>query len=1025
MASISLSQSSSSNKLLKKEKSTENSLKPTTTTTTSPTSSKLGFLNRSKSNSNININELKNKFLEQQQQQQQQQQQEGSISNIAGVATTTQQNPSIVINSSSSSSSSSSHHPHHPHHQKTPSNSSSNFNLIKASFNQIGVAFNNNISPRSNRKEKEKDKDKDHQDNSNINNINNNNNNMPNNPTSSSSPSINNNLKGKNVASIIAANGANLNNSLSNLHQHVNNNSNNNLTNSFNSVSHNNITISSGGSALSYNYTQQLNQSGGGGSNNGSTSNSTSNSANNSLLSLASSINGNIGIDDSNGSNVMYGGGGGGDIASSYHSMSIDPLKSSTNTETIEVMVVGDELSNKARFISSFLNNGIGEDPTLEISTKKSIAIQSGAYNVNINTTVGQEEFWGINDVYYRSSQGFIFVYNVNSRESFLSFLKFRDKIIHEKGTENILMAMVGLTSPLINQESGEESCIREVTQQEAKRMADLYSCSFVELNSFGLDCEHQIQSIVTDLLGRITSGLSSTNNNNNNNNNSGNNNNNNNSANSNGNSNNNSNNNSTNNLNNSAILNESIAQSIEVLMLGDIFVGKTQIIQRLLGNTFQNAYKETTEWNRNVYQMTVNDVRYLLKIVDTCGLDIEETLNRERLVSTQGFIFVYSIASRESFLMIEQLRKKLSSIKSETKIPSVLIANKGDSLIRQVTFDEGSKMAQHLGSHYFEVSSMFSDDESIGRPFEQLLIDVQKSGNASGFEPSEIKKKGYLFKEGKKLKSMSKYFFKASRGNLSYCKNESNKSKVKSIQLSEQIQLAIPHNVHEKKDVWPFSIILDPVSKHSINLIASTEEERNAWIKAIKFNCFLEDITSNIIDDVVKSMVSEIASGVAGSGNNNNNNNNNNSHLKRSDTTQQLNNSGSFISGINANKPVPSFSNLSMSGGGSNNNSNNSTPMSSPYGSSNNFSSHLSQSTSSMSMSPQQQLQSVLLSSSNLSSSMNSSFSYSSSISSSYTDSMSGSPPDSNGQVFPQSPQLKKTLFQRTTSFSKGSKLK
>ncbi|KAN0011789.1 hypothetical protein ACTFIU_007358 [Dictyostelium citrinum] len=984
MASISISQSSSSNKLLKKEKSTENSLKPTTVTTTSPTSSKLGFLNRSKSNSNINISELKNKFLEQQQQQQQQQlqQQEGSTNNITGVATTTtQQNPSIVINSSSSSSSSSSYH---PHHQKTPSNSSSNFNLIKASFNQIGVALNNNISPRSNRK------DKDHQD-SNLNNSNNNN--MPNNPTSS--PSINNNLKGKNVASIIAANGASLNNSLSNLHQHVNNNSNNNLTNSFNNVSHNNISISSGGSALSYNYTQQLNQSGSG-SNHGSTSNSTSNSANNSMLSLASSMNGNIGGDENGGSNVMFG-----DIATSYHSMSMDPLKSSNNTETIEIMVVGDELSNKARFISSFLNNGIGEDPTLEISTKKSIAIQSGAYNVNINTTVGQEEFWGINDVYYRSSQGFIFVYNVNSRESFLSFLKFRDKIIHEKGTENILMAMVGLTSPLINQESGEESCIREVTHQEAKRMADLYSCSFVELNSFGLDCEHQIQSIVTDLLGRITSGLNNSLNNNNNNNNSNGNN-----------SNNNSNNNSTNNLNSSIQLNDSIAQSIEVLMLGDIFVGKTQIIQRLLGNPFQNAYKETTEWNRNVYQMTVNDVRYLLKIVDTCGLDIEETLNRERLVSTQGFIFVYSIASRESFLMIEQLRKKLSSIKSETKIPSVLIANKGDSLIRQVTFDEGSKMAQHLGSHYFEVSSMFSDDESISRPFEQLLADIQKSGNASGFEPGEIKKKGYLFKEGKKLKSMSKYFFKASRGNLSYCKNESNKSKVKSIQLSEQIQLAIPHNVHEKKDVWPFSIILDPVSKQSINLIASTEDERNAWIKAIKFNCFLEDITSNIIDDVVKSMVSEIASGVAG-GNN----------LKRSDTTQQLNNSGSFINGINANKPVPNFSNLSISGGGGNNSSN-STPMSSPYGSSNNFSSHLSQSTSSMSMSPQQ-LHSVLLSSSNLSSSMNSSFSYSSSISSSYSDSMSGSPPDSNGQVFPQSPQLKKTLFQRTTSFSKGSKLK
>ncbi|EGC40346.1 hypothetical protein DICPUDRAFT_96273 [Dictyostelium purpureum] len=878
------------------------------------TKSKFGLINRTKSNSSLHISEIKNKFLSptgpSNNNSNNSSYSEGQPSNNVGTAINPTSNQYLSPNSKTKPSSSSLSQPQPiSSHHKTNSSSSlivggSNFQDIKASFSNLSSSYSHNsglsglISPRMHKFEQQQN----------------------NSPSSSSSTtptplSPNGNLKGRNVASIIAANGANLNKSLSNLQLQANGGlnsstgSNSSINSSSSSLSNNNISISSSSNSI---YGHQHQNSNGG------------------QMSY---------MDLDNGSNGTIG-----EVANhlSYEHQTTSTTSKSIS-ETIEIMVIGDELSNKARFISSFLNNGIGDDPTLDVSTKKSLAIQSGAYTVNINTTVGQEEFWGINDIFYRSSQGFIFVYNVNNRESFLSFLKFRDKIIHEKSTENILMTMVGLTSPLINSETGEESSIREVTTTEAKRMADLYSCSFVELSSFGLDCEHQIQSIVTDLLGRITNYQS--------------------------------------NVNNSS---DSSQQTLELLMLGDIFVGKTQIIQRLLGNNFSFAYKETTEWNKNVIQMTVNDVRYMIKMVDTCGLDIEETLNRERLVSSQGFVFVYSISSRESFLMIETLRKKLLAVKGDSKIPAVLIANKGDSLIRQVTFDEGSKMAQHLGGQFFEVSSFMSDDESILYPIQQLVMDVQKSSNNT-VEMGEIKKKGYLFKEGKKLKSMSKYYFKVSKCTLSYCKNESNKSKFKNVQLSEQIQLAIPHS--EKKDIWPFQVILDPVSKQSINLIATSEEERNSWIKAIKFNCYLEEIACNIIEDVVKNIVSEVAQQHLPNG----------QSLKRSDTIQQFQNS-------------PSKPNINVNGLSQSTNS-------SPYHS--HHYNHLSQSTSSMSP---EKLQSVHLSSSNLSSSMSSYSSLSSSFSSSYSDSISSSPP-SNGSEhqYPQSPQLKKSLFQRTTSFSKS----
>lgn len=579
-------------------------------------------------------------------------------------------------------------------------------------------------------------------------------------------------------------------------------------------------------------------------------------------------------------------------------------ISKTSNHESVDIIVIGDDSSNKTRFISSFLNNGIGEDPQLlDISCRKSVMIQSGAFNVNMYTTAGQEEFWGVNDSSFRQGHGFIFVYNVNSRESFNQFLKLRERIIFDKSSENIIMAMIGYvgnddeqspssSSDVASGSSGGSSAGREVSFSEAKRMADLYSCSFNEFMNFDRESENQINNCISDLVGRITNSYSQRG--------------------------------RSNSISHKQdVEQQTNATKLDVLLVGDIFCGKTQFVQRLIGKDFSNSYRETnSEWEKSVFQTTFKDSRYFVKLVDTRGHDLEHSLNRERLNPISGFIFVYSTTSKNSFNQLENLKRLVLSAKSEIKVPCAIIATKSDSLERQVLVEEGQKLAQQWGCPFYEVSNINDEDEILYKPIHQLLIDIQKSNHS--IDIGDFKKKGYLMKEGKKLKSMSKYFFKTHKGNLQFCKNEivsganNSKLKIKTIELSEQIQIQIV-NSDNKKDIWPFQII-DPVKQYYMNLLAPSEAERDAWVTTLKLNCYANEVIGMLVDDVVKSVVTEIAEQSM------------NQNFKRSDSTNRLSTSTTPLS------PSPLFSSANGSSAdssdyssGSSNSSNNSSSAMSP----------------------------------------------------------------------------------------------
>jgi Ras-related protein Rab-8A len=69
------------------------------------------------------------------------------------------------------------------------------------------------------------------------------------------------------------------------------------------------------------------------------------------------------------------------------------------------------------------------------------------------------------------------------------------------------------------------------------------------------------------------------------------------------------------------------------------------------------------------------------------------------------GIIMVYAINDRASFNALENWMKQIKTHAAENVV-KVLIANKADAPERQVSYEEGKKIADSFGINFFEVSA-------------------------------------------------------------------------------------------------------------------------------------------------------------------------------------------------------------------------------------------------------------------------------------------------------------------------------
>lgn len=153
-------------------------------------------------------------------------------------------------------------------------------------------------------------------------------------------------------------------------------------------------------------------------------------------------------------------------------------------------------------------------------------------------------------------------------------------------------------------------------------------------------------------------------------------------------------------------IYNQKYDYHVKYILVGDISVGKSNLLFRFIQNSFYPAYKPTigVEFAEKIIEL--NELKYKLQIWDTSGQENFMSLTRSYYRNVACAIIVYDISNRNSFLNVQSWMKDCRE-NSSGYCQFVLVGNKCDLQDqRTVTKEEGSEFALENKILFFETSA-------------------------------------------------------------------------------------------------------------------------------------------------------------------------------------------------------------------------------------------------------------------------------------------------------------------------------
>jgi len=169
--------------------------------------------------------------------------------------------------------------------------------------------------------------------------------------------------------------------------------------------------------------------------------------------------------------------------------------------------------------------------------------------------------------------------------------------------------------------------------------------------------------------------------------------------------------------------------------VLGARSVGKSSLVVQFIENNFVESYYPTIE---STFVKAVNymGTEYPCEIIDTAGQDEYSLLNPKHVIGIHGYVLVYSVASRNSFDMVQVVYDKIVDFCGMADIPCVIVGSKSDlHRSRQVEPAEGEQLAQVNNAAWTETSS--KNNINVAQVFELCLAEIEKQTLNSQPEPT------------------------------------------------------------------------------------------------------------------------------------------------------------------------------------------------------------------------------------------------------------------------------------------------
>lgn len=194
---------------------------------------------------------------------------------------------------------------------------------------------------------------------------------------------------------------------------------------------------------------------------------------------------------------------------------------------------------------------------------------------------------------------------------------------------------------------------------------------------------------------------------------------------------------------------NERFDYGVKLLMIGDSGVGKSCLLSRYTGDSFNESFIATIGIDFKIKYIDISDKKVKLQIWDTAGQERFRTITNAYYRGAMGVVLVYDCTMQSSF---ENVRNWMESIKSNSpsNVKVCLVGNKSDIVsARAVTLAMGQELADEFKVvGFFETSAKSGDN--VHEVFTNLTAAIVDEFQQSASENTPLQSKVELDDRGR-----------------------------------------------------------------------------------------------------------------------------------------------------------------------------------------------------------------------------------------------------------------------------------
>ena len=188
---------------------------------------------------------------------------------------------------------------------------------------------------------------------------------------------------------------------------------------------------------------------------------------------------------------------------------------------------------------------------------------------------------------------------------------------------------------------------------------------------------------------------------------------------------------------------------SIKVIILGDSYVGKSSLINRLINNKFVEL-SSTLSIEYHTYIISINDYKIRMQLWDTAGQEKYNSIISNYYKGTDVAIFIYSIDKQETFENIQMWFKHLKENNEDSL--NILIGNKLDMEkegARVVSYENAENFARDnnfflireiscKSKEAYEIEDIYEIFDEIGKYFYEKSKDRNNNADSISYKVSD-----------------------------------------------------------------------------------------------------------------------------------------------------------------------------------------------------------------------------------------------------------------------------------------------